>query len=200
MNIFNNPYTTTQSWASQGALISWGYAGKASQGEVPLMISGLRMTYQQQITPIFPLNASQNTATKVNIKGAPQGSLELAAIYCPNPKDIQSFIVAASRTCVPVGEEMWISLAPFGNLTCTYTPAEGESTPQTTGQISEFKLNGVELVSLGLNIQAGEVTVVNMPLNFMFTSLEINPETVQAPPAGGATETPATEPTTGPQG
>lgn len=165
MQIFNSPYKTTQSWASQGAIITYGVNGQAAE-QIPLMISGLTLGYAQQITPIFPLNTDGNgNATKINVKGAPQGQLQIQSVYCPIPKNIEKFLELASRSCVGEGDSMFITIRPFGDIKCA------AGTEVQNDDI--FWLDGVELVSLGLNIQAGEVTLVSMPLNFTFTLLKM---------------------------
>ena len=165
MQIFNSPYKSTQSWASQGAIIEYGIGG-ATFEPIPLMVNGLSLNYTQQATPIFPLNTDGNgNATKINIKGAPQGTLQLQSVYCPVPKNIQKFLEDAARDCVTEDSAMSISIRPFGDIKCA------SGTNVTNDDI--FWLSGVELVSLGLNIQAGEVTLVSMPLNFTFTLLKM---------------------------
>lgn len=165
MQVFNSPYKSTQSWASQGAILEYGISGQAFE-QIPLMVSGLGVTYAQQVTPIFPLNTDGNgNATKINIKGAPQGSLTLQSVYCPVPKNIEKFIEMASRDCVAENQGMVVTIRPFGDIKC----AAGTSITED----DKFWLEGVELVSLGINIQAGEVTLVSMPLNFTFTLLKM---------------------------
>jgi hypothetical protein len=165
MQIFNSPYKTTQSWASQGAIIEYGIGGSTFE-PIPLMVSDLSLTYQQSIAPMFPLNTDgNNNATKINIKGAPTGTLSLTSIYCPIPKNIEKFLELASRECVGESDGLVITLRPFGDIKC----AAGT----TVDNDSKFWLEGVELTSIGLNIRAGEVTVVNMPLNFVFTLLRM---------------------------
>lgn len=165
MQIFNSPYKSTQSWASQGAIIEYGIGGTTFE-PIPLMVQGLSLNYVQQATPIFPLNTDGNgNATKINIKGAPQGSLQLQSVYCPVPSNIEKFLELASRDCVNESQAMSITIRPFGDIKC----AAGTSVQND----DKFWLTGVELVSLGLNIQAGEVTLVSMPLNFTFTLLRM---------------------------
>jgi len=172
MQIVNSPYKTTQSWASQGAIINYGKAD-IEAGPIPLMVAGLSLTYDQQASPLYPLNTDGNgNATKINIKGAPRGTLQLQSIYCPVPKNIEDFLEKASRDCVAAGDEMFITIRPFGDIKC----AAGTN---VTGD-DVFKLKGVELVSLGLNIQSGEITLVNMPLSFTFTTLELNKKTANS--------------------
>lgn len=164
MQIFNSPYKTTQSWASQGAILTYGKGTTATE-TIPLMVSGLSLTYAQQATPIFPLNTDGNgNATKINVKGAPMGQLQLQSVYCPVAKNIDAFLEMAARDCVGENDQMIITIRPFGDIKC----AAGTNVRND----DRFRLVGVELVSLGLNIQAGEVTLVSMPLNFTFTLLQ----------------------------
>lgn len=165
MQIFNSPFKTTQSWASQGAIILFGTGTENPTDSIPLMVSGLTLTYAQQATPIFPLNTDGNgNATKVNIKGAPQGTLQLQSVYCPVSKNLDEFLRIASRDCVSDTDQMVITIRPFGDIKC----ASGSDVQND----DLFRLTGVELVSMGLSIQSGEVTLVSMPLNFTFTLLQ----------------------------
>ena len=165
IQVFNSPYKSTQSWASQGAIIEYGIGGSTFE-TIPLMVNGLSLNYAQQATPIFPLNTDGNgNATKINVKGAPMGSLQLQSIYCPVPQNIEKFLEMASRECVGETDAMSITIRPFGDIKC----AAGTEVQND----DKFWLTGVELVSLGLNIQAGEVTLVSMPLNFTFTLLKM---------------------------
>lgn len=168
--IFNNPFKTTQSWSSQGAVILYGTGDPTQTPDdsnmeaIPLLVSGLSLTYTQQATPVFPLNTDINGgASKINIKGAPQGTLQLQSIYSPVAENIDTFLEMAARQCVGPTNQMIMTIRPFGNIECVYGDAV------TNDDL--FRLTGVELISLGLNIQAGEVTLVNMPLQFTFTSL-----------------------------
>lgn len=164
MQIFNSPFKTTQSWASQGAIIMYGTTNNPTE-PIPLMVSGLTLTYAQQATPIFPLNTDgSGNATKINIKGAPQGQLQLQSVYSPVAKNIDNFLEMASRECVGEDSQMVVTIRPFGDIKC----AAGADVSND----DLFRLTGVELVSLGLSIQSGEVTLVSMPLNFTFTLLQ----------------------------
>ena len=75
MQIFNSPYKSTQSWASQGAIIEYGIGG-ATFEPIPLMVNGLSLNYAQQATPIFPLNTDGNgNATKEQVHKMLQAQL-----------------------------------------------------------------------------------------------------------------------------
>ncbi len=165
MNIFNNPYKTTETWTSQGAIIEYYVKGQNAEA-VPLMIAGLNLTFSRQKASYYPLNQNATGgATKINVNGAPQGALGITAIYCPTPGKIKEFLEKAARDCVQAGEELVVTIRPFGNVKCGNT---------TVTEQQKFELTGVELVTLGLTIQSAEVTIVNMPLQFQFTDLDYN--------------------------
>lgn len=165
MQIFNNPFKTTESWTAQGAVLEYGIKNQKFS-KVPLVIQGLSMQYGQQAAPIFPINTDGNgQATRINVKGAPSGQLTFNTTYSPVPGTIKDFIQKASRDCVTAGNELVITLRPFGDIKC----AGRTATDKTT-----FTLTGVDLVSLGITIQGGEVTLVQMPLSFTFTTLDMD--------------------------
>lgn len=168
MEIFNNPYKNTESWSAQGAIINYFKGSNGTESDankVPLMISTLTLQYARQQSSFFPLNAdASGNATKVNIKGAPSGTLQFTSIYCPTPGTIEDFLKMAARDCIKSGDEMYITIRPFGLVKCADQPIL---------KVPRFVLSAVELAGLGLNIQSSEVTLVNMPLSFTFTGLKI---------------------------
>lgn len=165
MNIFNNPYKTTESWTAQGAIIQYYIAGQEAD-KIPLMISDLQIGYGQQQTPFYPLNSDSTGASKrVVIKGAPQGSLSMTSIYCPTPGKIKEFLATAARDCVTAGEDMIITVRPFGDIKCGN---------ESVTDAPVITLTGVELATIGFSIASGAVTLVNMPLSFSFTNMEID--------------------------
>lgn len=187
MEIFNSPFKTTQSWSSQGAVLLYGLGDPtqatdgafteantnddatlsddaAGMAPIPLFVQGISLTYTQRATPVFPLNTdSTGGASKINIKGAPQGVLQIQSIYSPKAGHIDRFLRLAARQCVGPTNQLIVTIRPFGNINCY--------SDESVTYDDVFRLAGVELESLGLNIQAGEVTLVNMPLSFTFTSL-----------------------------
>lgn len=169
MDIFNNPYKNTESWSAQGAIIMWyiGSVGAESEAnKVPLMINALNLQYGRGQQSFYPLNAdASGNATRVNIKGAPTGALQFTSIYCPVQGQIDEFLKAAQRDCIKSGEEMLITIRPFGVIKCDDRPVT---------QAPRWICTGVEMNGLGLNIQSSEVTLVNMPLTFNFTGLKID--------------------------
>jgi hypothetical protein len=59
---------------------------------------------------------------------------------------------------------MYITIRPFGTIKCDDKPIT---------QAPRFILSGVELNGMALNIQSAEITLVNMPLAFTFSGLQI---------------------------
>ena len=189
VNIFSNPYTSTESWSAQGAVVRYGLNGsdpnfvsiarfaqsRDSEGDTcPLIIAGINLTYARQSQQIYPLNASKGgQAKKISIKGAPQGNLTITSVYSPVAENIACFLKLAGRDCVPAGTELWMTIRPFGSITCT-TDSNGRTVTEENSKKITWRISGVELSQLGLNMQSGPVTVVNMPLNFEFTELEIS--------------------------
>lgn len=193
VNIFSNPYTSTESWSAQGAIlrygveqgsIDWNWSAEEQNRPVcsvdptgepcPLIISGINLTYTRQSQQIYPLNATESgQATKITIKGAPQGVLQLTSIYSPVAESIACFLKLASRDCVPKDNEMWITLRPFGSITCTTKEGSRNVDAKDAAKIT-WRISGVELNQLGLQMQSGPTTIVSMPLNFEFTNLLIS--------------------------
>lgn len=166
MDIFNNPYKNTETWSAQGAILMWYTGTTGSDGsanKIPLMINALGLQYGRSQQAFYPLNSdASGNATRINIKGVPNGTLQFTSIYCPVPGEIDAFLKAAARDCIKPGEEMYITIRPFGAIKCDDRPIT--DSPRWT-------LGGVEMNTIGLNIQSAEVTLVNMPLTFNFTGL-----------------------------
>ena len=190
INVFSNPYKFTESWSAQGAVVRFGIEGGDNNltaaadesfscsydpaGEkCPLIISGINLTYTRQSQQIYPLTTDENgDATKVVVKGAPQGILALTSIYSPVAASITCFLKLASRDCVAKGNEMWMSLRPFGALKNCMT-GEVINASEAPNKIT-WRISGVEMNQLGLQMQSGPTTIVSMPLNFEFTDLKIS--------------------------
>lgn len=174
MNVFTNPYNSTQTWSAQGAIVMWGVGSGNSEdlagSKIPLMMLNLSMSYQRQIAKFYPINTDdKGNMTKYNISGAPQGVLQVGSIYGPSNGDLNRFIEAISKDCKKDEDTVLIKIKPFGNLKCSSTG--GGNTFSNDGNLL---LRGVELESIGMQIQGGEVAVVNMPLTLSFTSLVWN--------------------------
>lgn len=167
MNVFSNPYKDTETWAAQGAIVQWGVSTSSSSAAAttgfPFMMINLQMQYARTVSSFFPINGdSANNMTKVNISGAPRGTLQVGAIYGPDSAGVKDFVEAASKACKAKGEQVVLSIKPFGNASCTDTKFAKQ----------DFILTGLEMEQLGLNIQGGEAAVVNLPTVYSFTSLK----------------------------
>ena len=185
IQVFNNPFANTETWSAQGALLTWK-VGTSSDipldgtiaDAVPLLLQTVQLQYSQPIQPMYPINAQGlNKAVRINMKGAPNGTLAFNSIYSPLHTNLKEFLQAASKGCSLQGEELYVVIHPFGNIECTTVDVTGpdkKSRSQHNGHYNDvsFALKGVVLTSMGLNIEGNELTVVNMPLQFMFTSME----------------------------
>ena len=173
MNIFRNPYTGTETWSSQGALVQWG-TGDAATKQFPLMMLKLDMQYQRSLSSFYPINPdTAGNLTKYNIAGAPKGTLSVSSIYGPTIQGLNDFLEAVTRGCVLAEDAVTISILPFGNLNCT--PDGRVSDPDNPELMANqwFVLSGVEMESIALSITGGEAAIVNLPQTYSFTMLEI---------------------------
>lgn len=186
IQVFNNPFANTETWTAQGALLTWkvgknsdpALEGKIADA-VPLLLQTVQIQYSQPIQPMYPINAQGvGKAVRINMKGAPNGTLAFNSIYSPMHTSIEDFLKAASKGCSMAGDELYVVIHPFGNIECTTVEYTGKSDKRdnspTKGHYNDvsFALKGVVLTSMGLNIEGNELTVVNMPLQFMFTSMD----------------------------
>lgn len=162
VTVFNNPYQNTESWSAQGAVVQWGTSITASQA-LPIMMLGVTINYGRRTSPFFPINRdSSGNCVRVNIAGAPAGTLAVQSIYSPTHTGLESFIEAVTKECKTTGDAVTVTLRPFGDMTCSNSTAIGQT----------LYLKGVELDTLGLTIQGGDAAIVQMPLNFSFTGLD----------------------------
>lgn len=169
MMVFNNPYNATETWTAQGAVVTWGKGNgsNASEGgSVPLIMTDLSIGYSRSMRPVFAINKVKDALTRYNIAGAPSGTLNIGSILGPTATELESFLSAVTNTCHTNNDSVLLTINPFGNVTCT--SEEGESF-----QGVPIILRGVELVGMSMAIQGGDMALINMPLSFMFSSMEI---------------------------
>lgn len=164
MSIFNNPYKTTETWSAQGALVKWS-GGKVGNGN-PLLVLQIQIQYQRSVQPFYPIASSAATRTKINMVGAPRGQMTIGSIFTPSATGLKQFLEAVGSACKDKENMITMTLQPFGD-TCK----NGKSS-QSNGGV--FKLTGVELESVGVQIQGGEVAVVNMPTTYSFTDMDLS--------------------------
>ena len=159
--IFDNPYKNIETWSAQGAVIEWGTGGTA-MSPVPLVMTSLSIRYQQTNSPQYPINVIGSTnGTRINLKGAPNGTLQIGSIYSPDTDGLQAFIKAVSKSCKTTTDQVTLEITPFGLLDC-----DKQMTP------TKFSLYGVELVSLDFSLQGGEVALITLPTTYTFTSMD----------------------------
>lgn len=108
------------------------------------------------------------------INGAPNGTLRITGIYSPTAQSLSDFIEAVSKECKTTKDSVNIVIRPFGNLKCSTSleSVEKEAAKAAKEPHGELHLKGLELASIGLTIQGGEVAIVNLPLVFTFTGLD----------------------------
>lgn len=168
MNIFSNPYKSTETWSAQGAIVQWGTGGKATT-QFPLMMVGVEMTYARKIQQIFPINSAvSGDMTKINVSGAPVGTLQVSSIYGPFTTGLASFIEAVSKGCKGPDEQVTLKISPFGKSECKSATGAGTGSFQDM----DFILEGLDMEQVALRIQGSEATVVNVPTVFSFTNLQ----------------------------
>lgn len=163
MSIFSNPYNNTETWSAQGALMKWTGA-KVGNGN-PLLVLQISIQFQRAIQPFYPIASSAATRKKINMVGAPKGQMTIGSIFTPSAQGLAAFLKAVGAPCKDAESSINVTLQPFGDV-CT----NGTST-QVNGQT--FTLKGVELESVGVQIQGGEVAVVNIPTTYSFTDMDL---------------------------
>ncbi len=163
-DLFHNPYKKTETWTAQGAIVNYGTGDKANSA-IPLYMTNIQINYQRAVSALYPINVTKvDDATKVNITGAPRGTLSIGSIYSPNMQNMKAFLDAIAKHCKTTKEAVTMTFRPFGSA-CT----KGSSNNLIT-------IKGVELESIGFSIQGGEIAIVNIPTNYSFTSLDWNTE------------------------
>ena len=157
--IFQAAQSSTYSYTAGGAIITWGQGGGAS-GMLPIMMTQLTIQYTRPISPQFPINVTESGVnTSLNIMGRPSGTLQCTGLLAPNATSLSGFLEATGKACVMPGEGVSVGVRPF-TLCDTDTPMT-------------FTLKDVILQNVSVTIQGGEVQVVQVPLTFLFTSMDV---------------------------
>lgn len=162
MSIFQNPYQTTETWSAQGALMAWKGGGVPSN---PLLVLQISIQYQRRIQPFYPIAEGGANRKKINMVGAPSGQMTIGSIFTPSATSLKAFLTAVGSPCKGEGDSITMELTPFG---------EGCENGNHVSFLGEtFVLKGIELESVGVQIQGGEVAVVNMPTTYSFTDMDL---------------------------
>lgn len=159
MGIFNNPYNNTETWSAQGALMSWNGAEGVEKG-APMLILQVTAQFSRRIQSFYPIVAKASARKKINMTGAPVGQLTIGGIFSPDTKSLKSFIEAVGAPCKK------------DPITCTITPFGDDCDKWGDGTRPTITLSGIELESVGIQIQGGEVAVVNFPTTYSFTDMD----------------------------
>ena len=167
ISVFNTPNTTTETWTLQGAVVQWG-TNNSAVSAIPMVLNDIQISYAVPTTTITPLNTSANgSVSRVIIKGTPEGSLVVQTIFSPSINDFKNFLKAVMKPCKLAQDQVMLTLRPFGNLQCS------NANRNTTGQLV-FYMHDLDLRQMDIRIsQQNNIALVQMPLQFNFTNLEI---------------------------
>lgn len=167
----NAAFESAQTWSAQGAIVNWSVGkgtGDADSKQLPLVMMNLTASFQRTLQKFYPIAQVQGKKKQINIGGAPRGTLQIGAIFAPYGDDLEKFLKAVAKECKGDDDGVTITIRPFGNQKCT-----GTAGTQQFNNIA-FKLKNVELESLGVSVQGGEVAIVNFPTNYSFTGLDLD--------------------------
>lgn len=167
ISVFNTPNTTTETWTLQGAVVQWG-TNNSAVSAIPMVLNDIQISYAVPTTTITPLNTSANgSVSRVIIKGTPEGSLVVQTIFSPSINDFKNFLKAVMKPCKLAQDQVMLTLRPFGNLQCS------NANRNITGQLV-FYMHDLDLRQMDIRIsQQNNIALVQMPLQFNFTNLEI---------------------------
>lgn len=166
--IENAAYKSARTWSAQGAIVKWGTgADNADANDFPLVMLNLTVSFGRTLQKFFPIAQVEGQSTQINIGGAPRGTMQVGAIFAPYNDQLVTFLNAVGKECKNRSEGVNVSIMPFGNQTCS---GDSEESPGFNNQV-KFTLKNVELETLGVTIQGGEVAIVNFPTTYSFTGL-----------------------------
>jgi hypothetical protein len=133
----------------------------------------ISVRYAVPVSTFTPLNQSGKSASRILIKGVPDGTLTVQSIFTPNVNSLRSFIKACQEPCKTKDNQVNVSIRPFGTLKCT-EGSTGESLQFKPGGIV-FYLGGLDLRQFDFTIsQQDQIAMTNMPLTFQFFDLSFD--------------------------
>lgn len=174
MGIFYNPYSQTETWTAQGAVMTW-HKGNSSSSNVtnPMLMLQIQIQYQRSVQAFYPIATDANAQlSKINMAGAPRGQMTIGSIFTPSKTGLKAFFEAVAEPCKDASKAITVKLSPFGNVKCNTAASGGNTQGVSTGET--FTLTGVELESVGVQLQGGEVAVVNLPTTYSFTDMSVD--------------------------
>ena len=167
ISIFNSPNTTTETWTLQGAVVLWGTHNSATSA-IPMLMNQIQFSYAVPTTTFTPLNAnSKGGVSRVIIKGTPEGTLTVQSIISPDVTDLKSFFKHVTKPCKLANDQILLTIRPFGTLECTNANVN-------VARKLTFYLHDLDMRQMDFTIsQQNNIAIVQMPLQFNFTNLEM---------------------------
>jgi len=165
-HIFYNKGWDTEQWGAGGMLVTWSYSGGTST-EVPMLMTGVEMTYQRASTDQYPVNVVPGGNMKrILINGMPSGGLRCQTIIGPTSCGLYSFLERAGKPC---GDPIEMQLQPYAT-TCQDATGSGAVIPVM------YYLKGVVLDSFSHSVSSSQagIIIVSGGLNFSFTEMTIS--------------------------
>lgn len=176
MNIFNSDIVSTESWALQGAVVMWSMGAEYAQSEgtkgIPLVMNQIQVRYGVPVSTFTPLNTDNDatSATRILIKGVPEGTLTVQSIFTPSVSNLTEFLEATQALCKTPSNQVNLSIRPFAKLKCSVSN-KGETAKYKPGDIT-FYLSGLDLRQFDFTIsQQDQIAMTSMPLTFQFFGL-----------------------------
>lgn len=173
ISFFEGSPTSTSQWTVDGAIVTYGKGTSVADFEsdiVPLYMSSIQMTFQRRAQPMFPLNTSKSgTRKRLMINLPPEGTLQTVGLYGPSGDSLKTFFETFSSPCADGSRTLY--LHPF-SYTCEWTDTSSSSTGAQKAAKHGWKLYGVTLETVGMQINGQEPTLCNLPLTFRFTGLD----------------------------
>mgnify|MGYP000875929627 CR=1 FL=1 len=184
-NIFNSPYVASEVVSTNGAVITWSIGSVDTTGRysetkggaetMPLLVNQLAINATRQVQSYYPLNQT----TKLDILGAMQGVLTIQGLLTSAAANLEEFLAVLSNPC---GRVVQITVHTAARNNC-----DTDSQKDTTN--STYRMTGCILNTFGVAIQGGEVATINMPLQIIFSKLDVGIAAKEE--AGGIVDIPA---------
>lgn len=195
--VFTHSPLAGDTWDMQGALLYFGtiekgqtkagtgatvdttsteYAKSSSEGDIPIVATGVSLSLQRQVAKRYPINVRR----VIYMVGKPEGQMQINCLFGPN-QTMSTFLkkfnalgndntVASNGTC--------IFIKPFGTMYTAKTKTEGGGTSKTGLGLGTWCVTDPVINGIGLQItEAGTAQVPAVAnVSFTFTSLDITDE------------------------
>lgn len=181
--IFQNGYSSAESWAASGAYLTWATTGDpgtgggitengetATESDFPLYLTSVTVQYTRELRPLYPINFNSGSLKKLTLIGNPSGRLDVQGIIGPT-QDVRAFLEAAGASCFKDGDGLTVRLTPY-HRTCLNTDNTG--TLASVNNNNRLLLTGVVLQTYTLQIQSQEAyTIIQQPLSLSFNAAKL---------------------------